>query len=561
MFRTVFYEMELVQFLISVVSLKDAWSTKEYLAVSGMEIIKNDLLQQMENKDISIGYRCMVIRCLISLCCTWSLAFTCSEIQKVLEYRVNNENLLVYQTAFLILSIRMFKENEKIQEIQNLLTTTLQLPISFSSEKYQFIRQIIQEMFNNELLAKSSLVLLKQGEITEKHDLSIVLACNLLQANIFDQEDADFLAGILFVFEKATYMNQPLRDLLHLSMESASIKIIPEDYIAKAVGKPVDYHVSLLSYYVYLHRKTALSSPGNTKPNTYTDALLDIIPVKKVLGFIQTNLNFIFPEMVALVSLQSPSYYHVTNKLLELTQNKPMLNLEYLVDHLETFEDLKTAIMEELDESRKSQYIKVLQLLPNELLQSNFNSFMDLLVGDYSYEYRQIWVKQYLNAPSITCTATLNYFGITGNYISNPLLIFEAFQTKDKLLQIFLQILNHSGSEFRHKIRTGRTIFSSEKDSAMLAYDSLVIQRLFSMISVSPELICKYVHQVFVDRPACIRLVNIQGYDFDIIPIVVDLIPSMHVCTDYCAEITNVNPRFGITLATFLCKKYPLDKT
>lgn len=71
-------------------------------------------------------------------------------------------------------------------------------------------------MFNNELLAKSSLVLLREGEITEKHDLSTLLACNLLQANIFDQVGGDFLEGITFVFEKAQYMNQTLRDLMHL---------------------------------------------------------------------------------------------------------------------------------------------------------------------------------------------------------------------------------------------------------------------------------------------------------------------------------------------------------
>ncbi|KAJ3257874.1 Integrator complex subunit 2 [Boothiomyces macroporosus] len=346
------------------------------------------------------------------------------------------------------------------------------------------------------------------------------------------------------------------------SIESSSIKMIPKDYIMQALLKPVDYHSSLLVYYVYLHRKFALASPFSTKSTSYPDDILDHFPVKKVLEFIRENLNFIFPEIVALVSSQSPSYFHVNNKLLELTQKESSVKLEYLIEHLETFDDLAVALKEGLDESKTSQYINVLKLLQPELLFKNFTSFMDLLVQNYSNDYRQVWIKLYLNSPTTTCTATLKYFGIDGDYISNPLLIFDAFQNHRQLIPVFLQVLNHSSSEFRHKIRTGRTMFSNEKDSAVLTYDSLVIQNLFSIIHISPALVCKYVHQVFVDRPLCIRLVNFQGYDLDIIPTVVDLVPSMHVCIDYCVEITtNVNGKFGMTLATYLCRKYPLEKT
>ncbi|KAJ3321449.1 Integrator complex subunit 2 [Boothiomyces sp. JEL0866] len=589
--RTVFYEMELVQFLVSVVSIREPWSTKEYLNVSGMEMIKNDLLQQLEDKSIPVGNRSMLLRCLVSLCCIWNISFSSEEINQVLDHSQTDENILVFYTSFLILSTRMFKENEKhyyfllcdhpcefalsiglyiftnqIQEIQNLLSTTLQLPISLLSEKYQFIRHTVLEIFNNDLLAKSSLVLLREGEISEKHDLSINLACNLLQANLFDQVGGDFLEGITFVFEKAKYMNQTMRDLLHLyckkSIESNSIKMIPVDYITRALSNPVSYHLSLLVYYVYLHRKFALSSPFSTKSTSYADELVEQFPVKKILNFIQTNLSFIFPEMVALISLQSPSYFHVTNKLLELTQKESLVKLDYVIDDLETFDDLKLVLKKNLDIGKASQYKKVLTLLPHEVLFTNFNSLMDLLVEHYCNEYRKVWISLYLNSPTLTCANTLNYFGIDGDFISNPLLIFDAFRGKNQLLSIFLQVLNHAGSEFRHKIRTGRTMFSNEKDSALLAYDSLVIQHLFNLIQIDKELVCKYIHQVFVDRPLCIRLVNFQGYDLDIIPIVVDLVPSMHVCVDYCSEITTtVNPRFGITLAAYLCRKYPLEKT
>lgn len=78
-----------------------------------------------------------------------------------------------------------------------------------------------------------------------------------------------------------------------------------------------------------------------------------------------------------------------------------------------------------------------------------------------------------------------------------------------------------------------------------------------------------FVHKIFVDYPGYIKVVHLQGYPRELIPIAIDKIPSMHVCFDYIPEILALGVStqntelqvFGIDLACQLCKKYPIQKS
>ncbi len=57
---------------------------------------------------------------------------------------------------------------------------------------------------------------------------------------------------------------------------------------------------------------------------------------------------------------------------------------------------------------------------------------------------------------------------------------------------------------------------------------------------------------------------HFQGYDISLIPLVVEYIPSVHICTEMVLDLLNINHKnfeFGINLAMELIKKYPLDNT
>lgn len=58
------------------------------------------------------------------------------------------------------------------------------------------------------------------------------------------------------------------------------------------------------------------------------------------------------------------------------------------------------------------------------------------------------------------------------------------------------------------------------------------------------------------------KILHFQTYSTDLIPIVVELIPSLYIVMSFIPELTR-QPQvekqvFGILIACYLCEKYPL---
>jgi hypothetical protein len=167
------------------------------------------------------------------------------------------------------------------------------------------------------------------------------------------------------------------------------------------------------------------------------------------------------------------------------------------------------------------------------------DAFKDLWLQIYSYQPRLVCIRTIKN---VCLSLDSDAVKIDFNDIlwsANALIkVCEPLRRNSSIFIIFLQILEFGSSSFRHQLLSFKvTIYSlqnlnkTQKDSSVLAHDSLVIQNLFSMLITKNDqiiqLICLFVHQIFINRVSSLKLVLFQGFDVQIIPIVVDKVPSI----------------------------------
>jgi integrator complex subunit 2 len=78
-------------------------------------------------------------------------------------------------------------------------------------------------------------------------------------------------------------------------------------------------------------------------------------------------------------------------------------------------------------------------------------------------------------------------------------------------------------------------------------------------------LVCSFLHQTFISNPTLVKLVHFQGYHLDLIPVLVNGVPSMHICRSFLLELLK-QPQlskqlFAVHLASHLSVRYPLMET
>lgn len=78
-------------------------------------------------------------------------------------------------------------------------------------------------------------------------------------------------------------------------------------------------------------------------------------------------------------------------------------------------------------------------------------------------------------------------------------------------------------------------------------------------------LVCSFIHQSFIDNSTLAELVHFQTYDSSLISILVNGVPSMHICLDFIPKLfahNDLNKQiFAFKLTASLCTKYPIIKT
>ncbi|XP_054166627.1 integrator complex subunit 2-like [Oppia nitens] len=178
--------------------------------------------------------------------------------------------------------------------------------------------------------------------------------------------------------------------------------------------------------------------------------------------------------------------------------------------------------------------------------------------------------------------------------MSDPLHVLrcdERIFRNAELMEITLHMLSAFLAASRinlshHLMETVSKSPDEEKDreelrSALLtAQESAAIQILLECCIAKPEemdtnlltnlrevqgLICSHLHQVFISDTNIAKLVHFQGYDSELLPLVVTAIPSMHICLDFIPELLGQpdlqKQAFAINLCSHLCKQYSITKS
>lgn len=133
---------------------------------------------------------------------------------------------------------------------------------------------------------------------------------------------------------------------------------------------------------------------------------------------------------------------------------------------------------------------------------------------------------------------------------------------------------------------TDSLAFNELRTSIILTQESAVIQLLiencipseedieikssfglhFSNLTEIQCLACCFIHQMIIATPQLVRIIHSQGYPCEMIPILVQGVPSMHICTESLCSLLEESTDFSgivfvVKLAAAVFTQYPLPET
>jgi len=81
-------------------------------------------------------------------------------------------------------------------------------------------------------------------------------------------------------------------------------------------------------------------------------------------------------------------------------------------------------------------------------------------------------------------------------------------------------------------------------------------------LSQLQQSVCAFLHSLFLEDSALLRLVHTQGYQSELLPLLFDRVPCMHSCTNFIEDLLKQQTLegliFAIQLASHLAIHYPL---
>lgn len=117
-----------------------------------------------------------------------------------------------------------------------------------------------------------------------------------------------------------------------------------------------------------------------------------------------------------------------------------------------------------------------------------------------------------------------------------------------------LEILNGFASASRQQLnaslqhheegspaREGITKLVLAQDCALA---QLVIEVCASGNAEIRSISCGFLHQLWIAQPSTLHLLHHQGYPADAVPVLVEHVPSMHVCIDFLPALLGKRARF-----------------
>jgi integrator complex subunit 2 len=163
--------------------------------------------------------------------------------------------------------------------------------------------------------------------------------------------------------------------------------------------------------------------------------------------------------------------------------------------------------------------------------------------------------------------------------VNDPLIVLRCDPrtfTSPILVQIILQVLDSymiaSRTSLNRQAQASPSGSIKRTQLANLVHlqDSTILQILLEVtqLTLSGEqeeinaLICGFLHAQFIKNPILVKLIHFQTYPINLIPILVEGVPSIHLCLEFVGELmSQPEPEkqlFAVHLGTELVRKYPL---
>ncbi|KAI7897292.1 integrator complex subunit 2 [Mucor mucedo] len=341
----------------------------------------------------------------------------------------------------------------------------------------------------------------------------------------------------------------------------------------------------------------------------------DCISIRFILNHVEANQSTyknIYPDLLSLSANLYPELFDITSFLLQegkesesealwdiqtinkdWIQNLPAVELKHLLNQWETNPSLVIHVLSHLETLSTFDIEEHAKYMISILIPPCLNKQLDVRVAD---AFISTWESFNRIIPHTLWKITVNSLTPQEyslmDLIQNPHIVFKCdarLFRSEQLLPIWLHVLSCLRTTSKHRIwkryhtvypRIDQHTINSRNVLALTnAQDTVMLQLLLELCLEKPEdkdnkealdqsrkLICNFIHSIFIDgdrEMLLAKILHFQTYSTDLIPVVVDLIPSIYIVLSFIPELTR-QPQldkqvFGILIACYLCEKYPLE--
>lgn len=388
------------------------------------------------------------------------------------------------------------------------------------------------------------------------------------------------------------------------------------------IGKPTLASQLLLIYYLLYYEDVRLNNSATLLANgkkvkSYSAAFLSELPIKFLLHQAQKDqmsYGGLFSPLLRLLATHFPQLSLVDDWLDDqvfgdaITHHSDVVLTDSFVN--EAFKEI------EVNAYTTGRILKaMLNKNPTEIwpLAETFVKYIRCFLGEHVPRhtqelYRDVWLRLNTVLPRCLWIMTINALidsNVTKrvtvtqeNVLVDPLQVLRCDARVFRcapILKIVLRILEASLAASRSQLtrhlqdkpmleKTGQLTSDSEreelKNALIAAQESAALQILLEACLETEEdksnpalmwslrevrnIVCSFLHQIFISEPSLAKLVHFQGYPVELLPVTVQGIPSMHICLDFIPELLSQaaleKQIFAVDLVSHLSVQYALPK-
>jgi hypothetical protein len=342
----------------------------------------------------------------------------------------------------LVLSIYFLTNN--VRKVHEILEQTLDVKLTLSSERYQYFRNVIVELFPGETLFRR----IYQSKISKDPvslDLLIALTTELLKGGTIDLSRYDFANAVVGIIKNASPEIPNLVDIIDSFCISVANKEINPIDIGYLNGVVIDKHPDTLEAILLCYYLLKLNKLCRFETVPYDSKLLENIRIRPLMVKGLEMYAPIYPKLVSLVSFYAPEHFSRLNHLINLS-----------IIERKWFRNLYTVRMEQMngeDAESVNAWLEVALRSPmvdtsnqlSVLLEWMYSSSHTRLSGEY---FVALWNRWYIENPHRTCTESLLSLGVSDSshteLLKNPKMLIDVCEPllrHTELIPVLLRVI------------------------------------------------------------------------------------------------------------------------